>query len=421
MIQLNINIEKECSLQRQRYLQVIETIRDQTAKVFTPAMVDKCEKVFLTGCGDSLFACQGARMFFQNVTGMDIEPVEALEFSRYLVRHAKPNAILLAVSNSGRVSRTIEAVLRARKKGLTSVALTGYADRDLALSADARLVAALPNIRSTMDDLSNRVEQEEKDEMFANLFRPGLISKYAQRLGIGSGLDFLLFMLGAYMNSLLLLYCSAIHIGLVRGHLTQSQADEHYSEILNGVEVMIRTAAFNFDRIYVLADRFREKNAFLYLGTGPAFAAASLSAAKLFEQPHLNGVAQNLEEWAHLQFFFTRPDGVPIFVLVPPGFSRDRAIEQIKGMQCLGGTVVAICSRRDAEIQSLVPDTLLVQGDLPEEYVPWVYGVTGQLFAIIMMDIRGQPPIPPPFSFKQMMQVNFSQIYSSKIRPDLEE
>jgi glucosamine 6-phosphate synthetase-like amidotransferase/phosphosugar isomerase protein len=131
-------------------------------------------------------------------------------------------------------------------------------------------------------------------------------------------------------------------------------------------------------------------------------------------------VAQNLEEWAHLQFFFTRPDGIPIFVLVPPGFSRDRAIEQIRGMQNLGGTVIAICSHADAEIQELVTDTLLIQGDLPEDYTPWVYGVTGQLLAITLMDLKGQPPIPPPYSFKQMMQVNFNQIYASQIDPELE-
>jgi len=182
------------------------------------------------------------------------------------------------------------------------------------------------------------------------------------------------------------------------------------------VEIIVRTAYANLKPIEKLATKMEKKDSFIYLGSGPAYAVACLSAAKLVEQPHLNGIAQYLEEWAHLQFFFTRPDGVPIFIIVPPGGSRDRALEQINGIKQVGGRVVAICDSKDREIIHNVDDALLIQGELEEEFIPWVYGVPGQILAITFLNMRGQPPIPPPYNFKQMMQVNFKQIYASQIK-----
>jgi glucosamine 6-phosphate synthetase-like amidotransferase/phosphosugar isomerase protein len=255
--------------------------------------------------------------------------------------------------------------------------------------------------------------------MFSQVNQPGVISKYAEKLGMGRGLDFLLFMLGAYNNSMLLLYSMAVKIGLVLGTISPSQAEHYYFEIMHAVEAMVITAIKNLEPVQHLAQRFRAKDSFLYIGSGPAYATAALSAAKLFEQPHLNGVSQYVEEWAHLQFFFTRPDGIPVFVLTPPGPSRGRALEQIDGIKSLGGTVIAVCNVEDTEVQQVAQESLLVYGDLPEEFIPWVYGVTGQLFAVTLLDLKGQPPIPAPYSFKKMMEINFKQIYASKIITNL--
>lgn len=325
---------------------------------------------------------------------------------------------MIAVSNSGRVSRLVEAIIQARKRGVTTLALTAHAERGAAENAHAKLVAALPNIRTALESMSTRVEQVDQDEIFNSLSEPGMVAKSASSLGMGSGLDFLLFMLGAYANSLFLLYTSAIQIGLVRGCIDTKQANDYQELILNSVDILVKTAHANLEPIYHLAERFKEKNAFLFLGSGPSYGVACLSAAKLFEQPHLNGVAQYVEEWAHLQFFFTRPDGVPIFVIVPPGASRDRALEQIEGIKQLGGTVLAICDVNDHEIKQAVDEALLIQGELPEAFTPWVYGVPGQILALTLLDIKGLPPIPKPYSFKHMMEVNFKQIYGSTINTD---
>src|ERR1700677_3357709 len=69
---------------------------------------------FMIGCGDSYCAAIAARQFMAKATKRHVEPVEAMEFSRYLVEDLPNNSFVFGVSNSGTVSRTIEGVRLAQ-------------------------------------------------------------------------------------------------------------------------------------------------------------------------------------------------------------------------------------------------------------------------------------------------------------------
>ena len=72
-----------------------------------------------------------------------------------------------------------------------------------------------------------------------------------------------------------------------------------------------------------------------YLGAGPSKASALFGAAKLFEGPQRYGVAQDLEEWAHEQYFISGP-ATPIVVIAPDGPSFGRAQELLDEMRFIG-------------------------------------------------------------------------------------
>ncbi len=65
------------------------------------------------------------------------------------------------------------------------------------------------------------------------------------------------------------------------------------------------------------------------LGAGPSFAAALFGCAKLYEQPQFEGVPQELEEWAHLQYFMV-VEGTPVVFIAPPGLSRDPQLRTVR-------------------------------------------------------------------------------------------
>ncbi len=72
---------------------------------------------FMIGCGDSYCAALAARMYLSDATGCSVEPVQALEFSRYLVDNLPPDSFVFGISNSGMVSRTIEGLRLSRERG----------------------------------------------------------------------------------------------------------------------------------------------------------------------------------------------------------------------------------------------------------------------------------------------------------------
>jgi glucosamine 6-phosphate synthetase-like amidotransferase/phosphosugar isomerase protein len=88
----------------------------------------------------------------------------------------------------------------------------------------------------------------------------------------------------------------------------------------------------------------------------------------------------------------------------------------MQGMRTLGATVVAVCEAADREVLRLADHALPIYGRVAEEFSPLAYVVPGQLLAFALLGIRGQPPIPAPHTFQQMMEVNYGLIYASTIR-----
>jgi glucosamine 6-phosphate synthetase-like amidotransferase/phosphosugar isomerase protein len=412
------DIQDTIERHRQMLNQMIADLEPQLERVISVDIVNELERIYLVGCGDSYFASLGVRMFFEKYTGIPTEPSTSMQFSRYLVDYIPENSLVIGVSNGGRVSRTIEAIIRARKRRVYTIAATGYTDRRLAHEADAAIIGNLPNVRETMDALNKAIEKGELSRNDLRLSKPGAADRLAESLGIGGGPRLVFLSLAAYLASIVTLYLIGFRIAELRGALKVKEAIDLKQELLRFTEVLYRTTLANTSKAKALAETFQSQDTFLILGSGPSYATALVSAAKLFELPQLNGVPQDLEEWAHQQFFFTRPDKSVIFVIVPPGNSRDRAIEQIKAMKTLGATVIAVCDANDREILALVDEAMPVKGEMLEEFTPLVYIVPGQLFAFSSLHLRGQPPIPPPLDFQKLMEINYQQIYQSDIWED---
>lgn len=368
--------------------EVVRRVKPQVEAAVDAELARSASRIFVTGCGDSYYAAQAARLCFDRYAGIATEPIEALEFSRYVVETMPPDALTIGISNSGAVSRTIEALVRARRRGGRTIAITGRADSPLAQAAGTVLLQTVPEMAV------------EDRGPFAGVNHGG-------SLGLGN-----------FMASLTTLILAAVRLGVLRGAIEPDEADRVERGLVAVGPVIGATAQANVAVAATLAERFRDLDTFQILGAGPNHATAQFAAAKLFEQPQVNGVPQELEEWAHEQYFLTRPGRTVIFVLAPRGRAHDRALEQLRGARDMGATVVGVAAQDDAEVADLADAVMPVVGEIDEELSPLAYIVPGMLFATALHQLCGRPPFVEPYTEQRMLEVNSRQIFASTIRDD---
>lgn len=331
---------------------------------------------FMIGCGDSYCAGLAARQFMMKAVGRYVEPVEALEFSRYLVNDLPPNSFVFGISNSGTVSRTIEGIRLAREKGAWTFAVTVSAKNKLAGTAETLIkVNATPNIKQLEN--GNRV------------VTPGSITYTASMLG---------------------LYIAAIAIGERLGTLSVEQSASLVTDLYATAVAMKDADAMTLQRARALASSFTPERRTVILGGGPNYATAYFAMAKWFEGLTRSAHLSQLEEWAHEHYFITG-DKTDTFIILPPGAGHDRGLEQAQAAREMGARVIIIGAEGDAAAQSASDVYFPMPKDIPETLTPFLYKLP---FEYLSCEISSAQNISfLGFDDKRRQEINFRQIFSS--------
>jgi sugar/nucleoside kinase (ribokinase family)/fructoselysine-6-P-deglycase FrlB-like protein len=297
------------------------------------------EHLYLVGCGDSAIAGAAAALAFQKHTGIDAEGIHALDLARYRVRYLPERSAVMCISFSGRVGRTIEAAIQARKFGHRVLVLTGNPESPLAKEATDIITLSVPTLG----------------------YSPGT---------------------STYLAILAALFDLAVEWGEARGSDT------------TGARVLLRSVPGLAHRtleevqepIRSLAEQIAKHDWITFLGAGPNLATAHFGAAKLFEGPQKLGVATNIEEWAHEEYFVSS-SGTPVFLIAPSGASFDRACEILSELNFISAQPVFISDTRPPISQgTFIP----VAVGLPEEFSPLLAALPLSLFAFYLSCAAGQ-------------------------------
>jgi glucosamine--fructose-6-phosphate aminotransferase (isomerizing) len=358
-------------------------IMKQVSAIFDKTdLVSKIDRVYITGCGDSYCAALACRDLFIKYTQVHVEVHQAIEFSRYICpNEVDERAAVLSISSSGRVARTVECALRAKEKNAASIGITSNPKSPLAESAGNSIVVKIPDV-----------------------------------IGIAPGTQ-------SYMASLLAIICFAIALGKERGVLDEDGANSVFDYITELGEAMKQTVKSNFDLIskyisvYTEPENPNKIRIFHILGSGPNWGTAQFGTMKLLEASGFDSVPQGIEEWAHAQYFTTKP-GTHVVVIAPKGESRDRALEILQAVTVMDGKKVVIGEENDEELARAADIYLPICGmtDIKEEFSQLIYAIPLELMALHMGEALGVQA----FEFEKKpwrKSENFRQIFKSKIRP----
>jgi glucosamine--fructose-6-phosphate aminotransferase (isomerizing) len=264
--------------------------RDAAAAILDPLEAE-IEKVILCGCGDSHHAAVGVEMAFAEWTGRRVRAAPAMLAGRYLVSRAhvsQRGELLIGISVSGEVARTLEAVESAAARGMRTLALTANADSSLSRAADAYLTLPLPEVPHG----------------------PGLLN---------------------FLSSLLMGYGAARALA---SPAKQDEIDSCFEALPDGLADWIETETLA-GRAF--AQEVEGREPVVFLGSGPAYAMAIFAAAKLVEAAGVVAWGQDVEEWAHVEYFCD-PPGTATWLLSSGGRSKGREGEVAEAARAIRRT-----------------------------------------------------------------------------------
>ncbi|OQB26973.1 MAG: Glutamine--fructose-6-phosphate aminotransferase (isomerizing) [Chloroflexi bacterium ADurb.Bin180] len=299
-------------------------------------MAAAVRQVYVLGCGDSHMAAVGSELAFWTLAGLPCRAATALHFARYIAPHLQDDggALVIGVSVSGQVARTVEALRMARRVGARTLAVTGDASSRLALSAQCVFPAVVPAMATPAPS-------------------PGVRS---------------------YMASLAALYLLAVRLGEARGFLTPQSAASARDELRSLPRLQAEAIRTGTDRASAWLAATEEIHEFVFLGAGPAYGVALFGAAKMLEGSGDSACGQDLEEWAHLQYF-AKDVATPTVVIDCGGAGYSRACEVAQAARAIGRRVVAVVPADERCIAGIADATFPVPGALREEFAPLLYSV----------------------------------------------
>jgi glutamine---fructose-6-phosphate transaminase (isomerizing) len=184
----------------------------------------------------------------------------------------------------------------------------------------------------------------------------------------------------SYTQAQLFLMLAAIYIGECRGVLDRTQAVSLKGALLDTADILEASLDETNRLARTLAEQWREREQFLIIGGGPSYANALFSAAKLVEACGVNAIGQELEEWAHIQFFLKAPR-LPTLLIAPPGRCFDRALELAAIIQGLSGLSIVIGAHNETPLKDQAAHYFGIYGRVDEALSPLLTSMPAELLA----------------------------------------
>jgi glucosamine--fructose-6-phosphate aminotransferase (isomerizing) len=341
--------------------EVAEAMSQGWATAFPPQRARGLRRVVISGCGDSLFAGIAARLAIERFSGIPCEPMEAMECGRYGAARFSPDVAVLGVSNSGTSSFVLESIAAARRAGAVTVALSGTAGSPLERLSTASVVRPVVGAGGRQSPTS-RAERH----------------------------------LGEFLGTVIALYHLALHLGEVRGVITSRERREEAERVRAAAEMAQHGLRDAPARVAAVLDGLLGADRVYFVGAGPVLGIALFGAAKLVEEIPLCGVPQQVEEWAHLQYFQTMIEGARTraVVIAPPGEATDRAAEVTRSIRDDGGFALAVTHPDESAVRDAASAVIVVEGKCWEGYAPIPYAIPVQLVDLALALHHGRSVVP---------------------------
>jgi len=336
-------MEKEIHEQPQA---VADTLRGQLWSPWEGGISDRdlrgVRHIYLVACGTSFYAALVAEYLWEPLLGIPVEAEVASEF-RYKAPALGPDTLVVAVSQSGETVDTLMAVRAARAKGAKAFAVSNIVG------------AAIPR---------------ESDGV--------LYTRAGLEIGVAASKTFT-----AQLAALALLGLRLAH---ARGDLSREEMEARFEALSQG-PALLAQALQREGELERLAQKFYQKEDFLYLARGILFPLALEGALKLKEISYIHAEAYPAGEMKHGPIALIDEE-MPVVFLITGEELWDKALSNMEEVRARRGILIVFSDRDHPEVRRLADHVVLLPA-ASRELVPLVFAPPLQLLAYHIARLRG--------------------------------
>ena len=279
----------------------------------------------------------------------------------------------------------------------TSVEYAGeLADRDPVMS-ERDLLVAVTQSGETFDTLV-AIEKARSVGSTVAVVTANVHSEAARManvaIDIGSGLEVAVPATKTFINTMLVLYMTALQLGRDAGRLSEHEFDRHVQSIASLPGAINRTLGQETEIEALAYHRVANVKNMLILGRGDLFPIAMEGALKMKETAYIHAEGCSASEMKHGINALIEPD-TPVIVLIPEkGDLRTKMLTSIYEVQSRGGEVIALAQHGDIEVEALADTWIPIPTD-DDEHTPFLMTIPLQQLAYHTTVARGYNPDRP--------------------------
>jgi len=304
--------------------------------------INDVNKIFIVACGTSAYAGRVAKYVWEEFLNIPIEVELGSEF-RYRNPPLDENSLVIGISQSGETADTLAGLEKAREEGAT--------------------IASVVNVLgSTVTRRSDAV----------------LYTHAGPEIGVAST--------KAFTSQLVALSLLGLEIARLRGSVTREECADTV-EVLNKAPALLREQLESEARIEELAEKFYEKEDFLFLGRDVLYPVALEGALKLKEISYIHAEGYPAGEMKHGPIALIDED-MPVVALITRNSVYDKVYSNIEEVRARKGKVIVLSDELTDETREIADE--LISLPLTDKILtPLVFTVPLQLLAYHIGVLRG--------------------------------
>jgi len=299
-------------------------------------------RLCFVACGTSWHAALVGKYLVEAFARLPVEVDIASEF-RYRRPVVDSRVLTVAISQSGETADTLAALREAKDQGSRAVAICNVVGSSLAREADGVVYT-----------------------------RAGI------EIGVAST--------KAFTSQLVAVTLLALKLGLARGFIDPAMVRQVVKGLVELPE-LLSIGLRQSEAIREIAERFADRDHFLYLGRGLNFPLALEGALKLKEISYIHAEGYAAGEMKHgpIALIDSR---MPVVVIAPKGSTYEKTISNLEEIKARDGIVIAVATGGDNEIANTADYVIPVPPSL-EWLQPHLVAIPLQLLAYHMAVLRG--------------------------------